>query len=181
MLTIVVPKREFYNESTNEFIEIKETTLKLEHSLISISKWESRHKKCFLDSEKSPEEILDYIRCMTLSYDVDDRVYSCLSEQNISDITDYIEDPMSATQFVKYQEDYGPKPKDKTTSELIYYWMISYNIPVEFEKWHINRLLKLIELCGIKNGNGKKMSRNQILSRNQAINQARRAKYNSKG
>lgn len=184
MLEIIIPKSEMFNENTNEFINIEETKLYLEHSLISISKWEAKWKRTFLDTtkEKNADEILDYIKCMTMNKHIDDVVYKGLTNENVQQILEYIKDPMSATQFVETQSDkYGPRSHDKPTSEFIYYLMITYNIPVEFEKWHLNRLLKLIKVCEIKNGNGKKMSRNQIMSRNQAINEARRKKYNTKG
>lgn len=187
MLEITIPKSEFFDESLNQFVYTKETKLKLEHSLISISKWEAKWKKAFIGSEKNQEEILDYIKCMTVyPLEVDELIYMGLTKDNVEAITSYISDPMSATQFLEFEDEEttkkGPKQNDKVTSELIYYWMIANNIPVEFEKWHINRLLKLIKVCNVKNNAGSnKMSRSQILSRNRALNEARRAKYHSKG
>ena len=154
----------------------------MEHSLVSLSKWESRWHKPFLSSKnktKTQEEILDYIRCMTLTQNVDPNVYYNLSRENCEKIQAYIDDPMTATTFNEIN-----KPKTNSeiiTSELIYYWMIAYNVPVEFEKWHLNRLLTLIKVCSIKNAPPKKMSKREIMNRNAALNASRRKAHNSKG
>jgi len=183
VLRITVPAREFYDESKEEFVEIKEQTLVMEHSLISISKWEARWKKPYLsdDVEKTTEETLDYLRCMTVTpANVDPLVYRSLSNENIDDISRYIKDPMTATTINRFNKRGGRK--EVLTSEVIYYYMIAQNIPVEFEKWHINRLITLIEVCAIKNDpNPKKMSRSAIAKQNRAINNARRARYRTKG
>jgi len=183
VLRITVPAREFYDESTEEFVEIKEQTLVMEHSLISISKWEAKWKKPYLseDVKKTDEEVLDYLRCMTVSpSNVDPLVYRSLSKENIDDIARYIRDSMTATTITKFGPSGGRK--EVLTSELIYYYMIAQNIPVEFEKWHINRLITLIEVCAIKNDpNPKKMSRSAISKQNRALNKARRAKYGTRG
>ena len=180
MLHITVPAREFYDESTEEFIEIKEQTLTMEHSLISISKWEAKWKKPYLSrEEKTREEVLDYLRCMTIGKEPDPSVYRALTKENIQDISDYINDSMTATTF----KDVGPKGnREIITSEIIYYWMIAQNIPTEYEKWHLNRLITLIKVCSIKNNpNQKKMSRSEIARQNHAINAARRKKYGTRG
>lgn len=183
VLRIKVPAQEFYDESINEFIEIPEQTLVMEHSLISISKWEAKWKKPYLSRtvKKTREEAFDYLRCMTVQPSkVNPLVYKALTSENIDDIAAYIENPMTATTIQHYD-----KPsihREALTSEIIYYYMIAQNIPVEFEKWHINRLLTLIEVCAIKNNpKSKKMSRDAIARQNRAINQARRAKYRTKG
>ena len=180
MLRITVPAAEFFDETSEEFVYKKAIELQLEHSLVSISKWESKWNKAFLGKqEKTNAELSDYIRCMTLTQNVDPEVYSRLSESNYADINAYIEAPMTATRF--YEEKQTSKGKDTVTSELIYYWMIACGIPVEFQKWHLNRLLTLIRVCDLKNNPPKKHSRRELLSRHAALNAARRKKYNSKG
>lgn len=182
MLTLIVPPSERFNELTNEFLYTKETKIQLEHSLVSLSKWESRWHKPFLASKnktKSQEEIIDYIRCMTVTQNVDPNVYYNLSKENYDKIQTYIDDPMTATTFNEIQK--GRPSTEVITSELIYYWMIAYNVPVEFEKWHLNRLLTLIKVCSIKNTPPKKMSKREIMNRNAALNASRRKAHNSKG
>lgn len=180
MLQIVVPKNELFDENTETFIPIKETTLKLEHSLLSISKWESRWCKPFLlksDKEKHTQaEMLDYIKCMTLNNNVPNEVYNALTPQNMRTINNYINHPMSATTVNEKKNN----SREIITSEVIYYWMICCQIPFECEKWHINRLLKLIKVCNAKN-NPEKMSRREILSQNRALNRARRKALHTKG
>lgn len=181
MLKIIIPDNELFNEDTNEIIKINGQEISLEHSLISISKWESKYKKPFLENnKKTVDEILDYIKCMTITPNVNSNIFLGLTEDNIKDVIEYIDDPMTATTF----NTIGPEKKSKEfiTSELIYYWMIANNVPVEFERWHINRLLTLIKVCTIKNNpNKKKMSKQQIISQNKAINDARRKALGTKG
>ena len=189
MLEIHVDPPEYFNDSTKEFVKspIKPTTLQLEHSLISISKWESKWHKPFLQNSDhlNRDEILDYIKCMTISPgNVKDEIYFCLSQKNINDIIAYIEDPMTATWFA--EEKNKPKSREIITSELIYYWMVALQIPFECQKWHIKRLLTLIRICNAKNEestskNKNKMSKRDLMSRNAALNAQRRARLNSKG
>lgn len=180
MLRITVPAAEFFDEVREEFVYAKEVTLQLEHSLVSLSKWESKWNKAFLGKqEKTDEEILDYVRCMTLTQNVDPEVYTRLSAQNYAAINAYIEAPMTATYFSEDKQSKGNR--EVVTSELIYYWMISYNIPVEFQKWHLNRLLTLIRVCNIKNSPPKKRSKRDLMRRNAALNAARRNRLGSKG
>lgn len=180
MLEITIPAAECWDESREMFVTTKEQTIRLEHSLVSISKWETKwHKAFYSNKEKTAEEVIDYIRCMTLTKNVDPYIYNCLSEENIQKINSYIEDPMTATKF--YDDKQGGLSRDTITSELIYYWMISLNIPVEFEKWHINRLLTLIKVFNAKNQPDKKMSTKEIIDRNRALNKARREQLKSKG
>lgn len=180
MLQIVIPSSEQYDEEKQEFVYTKEYTLQLEHSLVSISKWESKWCKSFLASkDKSYEETLDYIKCMTLTQNLDSQVFNNLSNDNIEKINKYIEAPMTATFF---SEDKSSKSnREIVTSELIYYWMIALNIPFECQKWHLNRLLTLIRVCNIKNQPPKKRSRKEIMSRNAALNASRRNQLNTKG
>lgn len=183
MLYIEVSGCDFYNEDTNEFLHVKPQKLAMEHSLLSLSKWEANWKKPFLsDDEKTPEEYLDYIRCMTITPNVDPLTYRCLGRKNFQTIKAYIEDPRTATTIYSFDQKKVPKKKKIITSEQIYYWMIANNIPLECEKWHLNRLFMLIRICGIENNpKKKKMGRNAILRQNAELNAARRAKYHSKG
>lgn len=180
MLRITIPATEQWDERKQEFVNTKECTLQLEHSLVSLSKWESKWNKAFLtDKAKTAEELLDYIKCMTLTQNVDPDVYNCLTNDNIRQINDYIEAPMTATHF---SEDKNVKrSREVVTSELIYYWMIALNIPMKCEKWHLNRLLTLIKVCNIKNQPPKKRSKRDLTSHYAALNEARRKKFNSKG
>ena len=181
MLEIFVPACEGYDEKKQEFVLIsKEQTLQLEHSLVSLSKWESKWHKSFLTKdEKTYEETIDYIKCMTLNKNVPPEVYANLTRKNIEQINQYIGDSMTATTF---SDDKNAKPsRERITSELIYYWMVALNIPFECQKWHLNRLLTLIKVCSIKNQPPKKSSRKQIMSRNAALNAARRKQLNSRG
>lgn len=180
MLEITIPSVECWDESRDMFITTKEQTIRLEHSLVSISKWERKwHKAFYSDKEKTAEEVIDYIRCMTITKNVDHDIYNYLSKDNIEQINSYIEDPMTAYKF--YDDKKGKINGDTITSELIYYWMITLNIPVEFEKWHINRLLTLIKVFNVKNQPVKKMNTKELMDRYRALNKARREQLNSKG
>lgn len=180
MLEIIIPATEQWDEKNQEFITSKEQILRLEHSLVSLSKWESKWCKPFLSREnKTMEETIDYIKCMTLTQNVDPNVYNLLTKDNILKINEYISAPMTATTF--HQENRGGGNGELITSELIYYWMVSLNIPFECQKWHLNRLFTLIKVCSIKNQPPKKMSKKDILSRNASLNAARRKQLNSKG
>lgn len=151
MLHITIPAAELWDESKQEFISTKGQTLQLEHSLVSLSKWESKWCKAFLSkNEKTIEETLDYIKCMTLTQNVNPESYNYITNANIVQINQYIESPMSATFFTD-DKTAGKSGKETITAELIYYWMIAYNIPFECQKWHLNRLLTLIRVCEIKN------------------------------
>lgn len=184
MLIITIPPvvKEGFNDATGEFVyEIveKEIPLHLEHSLISLSKWESKFHKPFLSKEEmSLEENIYYVKCMTLDKNVDEKIYDRLSAENFREIANYIENPMTATTFGK--ADSSPS-RDIITSEIIYYWMISQNIPVEFEKWHLERLLTLIRVCSIKNSPPKKIGKRELMERNAALNAKRWAEYHKKG
>ena len=181
MLQITIDGGEFFDERTNQFIQVKPRQITLEHSLLSLSKWEAKWKKPFLtDDEKTSEEYLDYIRCMTVTQNVDPLLYNCLSEDNFKQIKEYIHDPHTATTIHSYEPPHGRKRT--ITSELIYYWMIASNVPTEYEKWHLNRLLTLLRICAIENNpNKKKMTQREILNQNRQLNAARRAKYNTRG
>lgn len=181
MLQIIIPEQELWDEKNQQFLKTKAQTLKIEHSLVSLSKWESKWCKAFLGKEeKTIEEIIDYIKCMTLTQNVNPNVYNLLTDKNIEDINAYIEAPMTAYKW--YSDESGGKiNKEQITAELIYYWMITLNIPFECQKWHLNRLLTLIRVINLKNSPPEKLSRSEIIARNQRLNKQRRAKLNSKG
>jgi len=181
LLRIVVPPREFFNEQTNEFVYLKKpTTLTLEHSLVSISKWEQKWHKSFLSTkEKTNEEAIDYIRCMTLTQNVPLIVYNCLTTDNVNAIKDYINDPATATTI---RESASRGSRKIITSEQIYSWMFALQIPMECQKWHVNRLLMLIKVCEIQQNPKKtKMKMNQMLDERRALNEQRKARLHSKG
>jgi hypothetical protein len=181
MLRITVPKREYWDEKEEKFIYTKEQTLQLEHSLVSLSKWESKWNKAFISkAEKTHEETLDYVRCMTITQNVDPEVYHRLTDENIREINAYIDAPMTAT-YLSEDKNSSKKSNEVITSELIYYWMIAMNIPPEYQKWHLNRLLTLIRVCERKNTPAKKMSKKELASRHAAINARNRQRFNSKG
>ena len=180
MLQITIPATELWDDKKEEFVRVKEQTLQLEHSLVSLSKWESKWHKAFLTKqEKTLEETLDYIKCMTITQNVDPEIYNYLSPTNIEQVNQYIADSMTATVFSEDNSSKGSR--EVVTAELIYYWMIALNIPFECQKWHLNRLLTLVRVCNIKNTPPKKRSKRDIMSQNAALNAARRKQYNTRG
>lgn len=179
MLEITVPAGEYFDETTNEFIETKQTVLQLEHSLISLSKWESKWKKPFIGkTPKTIEESIDYVRCMTIGR-VDPSVYHGITSDMMDQINRYIDDSMTATTFSDRNPQKGAQKK--ITAEIIYYQMTALGIPFECEKWHLNRLLTLIHVCSLKQQPAKKMSKRESAQRNTALNEARRQKARSRG
>lgn len=180
MLQIVLPETEFWDEMNEEFVPVKEQILKFEHSLVSISKWESKWCKPFFSvKKKTVDEMIDYIRCMSVTSVTDDTVFDRLTFNDIQKINDYIEAPMTATTI----HDNRPQKisNEILTSEVIYCDMIMLGIPFECQKWHLNRLLTLIRVCDIKGSPSKKMSKKEIMAQNAAINAARRKKIRSRG
>lgn len=181
MLKITLPEEELFNADTNIIYKVPKIELKLEHSLVSLSKWESKWHKPFLSDkdDKTQEEIIDYIRCMVLGSESVDKLTMQRIASNrsvINDIYKYIQDPMTATTI----NNTARKQKHEIiTSEIIYYDMIALQIPVEFEKWHLNRLLTLIQVCSIKNApdKGSKMSMNQTYAEQARIKAANRARF----
>lgn len=184
MLTITIPEGHLFDEENQIFIDTKETTLQLEHSLISVSKWESKWKKSFLSNpDKSAEEVVDYIRCMTVNQNVDPNVYLVVTGSIMNEVNEYINDTMTATFFSERKGQNGYK-KEIITSEVIYYWMIAQNIPMECQKWHLNRLLTLIKVCSIKNTPPEKRSKqnkSDMLAERAALNAKRKAALHSNG
>lgn len=179
MLQVAIPEKEYYDELNERFVYTKEQILQMEHSLASISKWEAKWHIPFLGKEqKTEEQTIDYFRCMTITEDVDPLVYISLTQDQVSQISAYIDDKMTATWFSNQQNKMN---RDIITSEVIYYWMVALEIPFECEKWHLNRLLTLVQVCNIKNAPAKKMGRKEQFRQNKAINAARKQKANSHG
>lgn len=178
-----VPETEFWDEDRCEFVirpAIKGATIQLEHSLVAISKWESKWHKSFISTrDKTPEEFIDYIRCMTLTKNIQPELFEALTEDNLKAIEKYMTDPMTAT-TVKRKPGKAPSRKI-ITSEQIYSSMIDAEVPFCCEKWHINRLFMLLEVRGASADPGKKMSPKSIMKSNAALNAARRRKMHSKG
>ena len=181
---VTIPDQEIF-VPPDKFVNIKGTTIKIEHSLVAIAKWEAKWHVPFLDpnSEKTNEMMIDYIRCMTITQNVDPNIYNYIPEDVMKEINDYIDNPMTATWF---NDENSPKGRggEVVTSELVYYWMIAQQIPPEYDKWHFNRLMTLIRVCSEKNSQaqgGKKMSKRSILNQNKALNAARRKARGSKG
>lgn len=183
-LILHIDEQDGFDRDRNEFINIKETTLQLEHSLISLKKWEQKYHVPFLDKkrQKTPEEWIYYIQCMTMTQNVDPNVFKYMSNENIKKVTAYIEDPMTATWFNdKNQRTQSNAYKNEViTAEIIYYWMIELNIPIEFEKWHLNQLMTLIRVINIKH-DPKKMGKKEQAMQRSALNAQRRAKAHSRG
>lgn len=182
MLELTIPSTEYYNSKTEEFIDIPGRKIRLEHSLVSLSKWESIWEKPFLGGErKSNEELRDYIRCMSLD-DISDNHLSTLVNSRLKEIEKYIESKMTATWFSEAKVPGQAAPKKETlTAEILYYYMIAQNIPMECQHWHLNRLITLIKVCALRNQPPKKMDRKTSIDHIRSLNQARRAQYNTKG
>lgn len=179
MLKLVVPAMELF-DGKDGFIQTKEQVLSMEHSLVSLSKWEAKWQKPYLSrTPLTREETLDYIRCMTVTQNVDPNVYLALTPSLLAQVRRYIDAPMTATTISKQSSKRGRR--EIITAEVIYYWMISYGIPFECQKWHLNRLLTLINVCGAKNGKPEKMPQSEIMARNRALNEARKRKWNTRG
>lgn len=187
MLKINIQPQERYDEEKNEFYTVKGADLQLEHSLISLSKWEAKWKKPFLDDkiEKTAEEMLDYILCMNMTQNVDPSVITSLTKEQIREINDYINDKKTATWFSEESDRefkrFGGRNGTTITSEVLYYMMVACQIPFECQKWHLSRLITLIRVYQEKNKEPKKMSKSEILARNKRLNDARRKALGTKG
>jgi hypothetical protein len=180
VLTIIVPGEEYYDEKAQEFVTKGDVVLELEHSLVSLSKWESKWEKPFLGTDsKTTEEVLSYIEEMCLSKNPRGDIFHRLSQKNLDDINTYINAKMTATWFSETNS--GPSSTEVVTSELIYYWLTVFSIPFECKTWHLNRLLTLIKICNVKNSKPKKMSRSEMAQRNRELNAKRQAEYGTRG
>jgi hypothetical protein len=180
MLIIKVAGVDSFDDNTQEFITQGGTFLELEHSLASLSKWESIHQKPFLGKEsKTSEEIISYVKCMNLNNDFPEELFHRLSIENVEEISQYIDAKMSATWFS--DQPGAPRTHEVITSELIYYWMTIFSIPFECDRWHLNRLFTLIRVCNTKQAKPKKMSRAEIAQRNRELNAQRKAQLGTTG
>lgn len=180
MLVLQLLAADYYDENKGRFITRKPRKVMLEHSLVSLSRWESKWKESFLSNKKKTrEQSLDYIRFMSTSGVLDDETLSMFGPKEMATINEYIEDKMTATTIKRR----GPAPhsRDIITAEVIYWWMIQYGIPMECEKWHLNRLLTLIEVCSVKSGPQQKMSRQEEMAQRRMLNASRKAHLNTKG
>lgn len=179
MLKIVIPKQEIFDEETSTFSYLEETTLQLEHSLVSISRWESIWHKPFLvnDPPKTQEQWRSYVMCMTMTQNVNPEIYNCLTQSNYKDIQNYVDDSMTATWFADDKNPHrGRNNGEIITSEYLYYMMIDLGVPMECQKWHLNRLMTLLRICAVKSKDGQKMSKQERMQQYSALKAARRAK-----
>ena len=188
MLEITIPEREYAYEDPETgdicFMSTPKTNLTLEHSLISVAKWEAKWKKPFLDDKvpKTHEESIDYVRCMTLNKSVDPLVYDAIDHETMKKITDYIDDSQTATWFSPQEKAQSKFTGKKITAELIYYWMSALNLPFDIcSKWHLSRLMTLIEVCNLENAPKKNMTPAQIAKQNHSLNAARRKAHKTRG
>jgi hypothetical protein len=183
VLQIRIPEQEFWNERTEKFSYKKGCSLKLEHSLISISKWEAIWHVSFFDTKLSEEQLLSYIQCMSLGPEIDLETVLRLTQDNIKEIVDYMKDPMTASSV---KESKGPQQRrrERITSEYIYYLMIRYNIPDRYDQWHINRLIMLIRICSAKEAEAnpqKKTNSRELMREYDSINERNKARFNTRG
>lgn len=180
MLVITIKGDELFNDETQEFSTVGDVVVTLEHSLLSLSKWESKYNKPFLSPDrKSTEEIFGYIKCMVIDQNLDLDVLRRLSQENVDQIQEYIDSSQSATTFGAMPERRGPG--EVITAELIYYWMVAFTIPFETEKWHLNRLFALIRICNVKNQKPKKMAKHEVAQQYRDLNAKRRAELGTTG
>lgn len=184
MLEIDIPDQEYWDEEHQEFINIPGTHLKLEHSLISLQKWESKcHIPFFATADKTYEEVREYIMCMTINEVKDKSVYQYIPDNQLEKIINYIKDPMTATWFNKKDNTskLGTRSREVITAEVIYYWMIELGIPMECQKWHLNQLMTLIKVINVKSTKKPKRNKNEIAQEWAALNAKRRSMYNTRG
>lgn len=179
MYSFTIPKREFWDEENQVFVYTDEYKISIEHSLASVAEWEAKYKKPFLNTERTLSETVDYIRMMSVTTGIPDTAYAYITPDNIRDIEEYMNDSHTATWFAK--EDGTSQNREVITAEIIYYWMIAQQVPMECQHWHLQRLITLIRVCSEKNKPQKKMSRHDLIQRNRALNEARRKKLNSRG
>jgi hypothetical protein len=180
MLKLFVVGNEYFDDATQTFETVGSVEIELEHSLLSLSKWESKFKKPFLSqTSKTTDQVLAYVEAMIMTPDYPLDIIGRLDQKNLDAINAYIESTESATTFGSMPERRGRG--EVITAELIYYWMVAFNIPFECERWHLNRLFALIRICNIKSSKPTKMSRHEVLTRNRELNAKRRAELNTSG
>lgn len=177
-MQITIPATEMWDPVARRFYDVKEQTITLEHSLVSLSKWESKWKKEFIGNKSlTAEQLIDYFRCMTFEKNVDPLAYMCITQEQTQEILRYMDDPMTATWFGKSSDDIGTLTDNRVvTSELIYYWMFASGISKECEKWHLNRLITLIHVTSEENKPKKKRSEAERMAHHRSLLKARRAK-----
>ena len=187
MVEIYIPKSQIIDEETGVvYTAEKDWKLALEHSLISVQKWEAKWHVAFLNKgTRTFEQTIDYLRCMTLTPNVPDEVYYCIPHTELKRVLEYVDDPMTATRIndgFDSGNSYGKKMgKDVITAEVIYNWMISLNIPTEYRKWHLNQLLTLIRVINAKNQPKKKRRMRDVLEEYKSINEANKRRFGTKG
>ncbi len=180
MLRVNIVEEELFDEATSKFTEKVSQSIDFEHSLVSVSKWESKFEKPFLaDTKKTDEEVIEYIKMMVVTPNLSDNVLTLLSNDNLIQINEYIESKQTATTFNELQTARGNS--EIITSELIYYWMVAFKIPFECENWHLSRLFSLVRICGIKSEKPKKVSAHEVAERNRALNEQRKAQLKTSG
>ena len=180
MLKIIIPESEHFDQSTSEFILLPEVKIDMEHSLVSLSKWESEFEKPFLSKDdKTPDETTGYLRAMALSPDIPVEVFRRIPPEVITQINDYIGAKMSATWFTEVPG--APKSREIITAEIIYYWMTALNIPFECEMWNLNRLFTLIKVTNQKNAPPKTMGKGEQLAQQRRLNAERMAANKTAG
>lgn len=173
MFQVIIPESEIYDEEREEFINTRKETFQIEHSLVSLAKWESKWNLPFLGkTPKTKEQIIDYVRCMTITQNVNPEIYDNIPQPILTDISEYICAPMTATWFSERKDTRANS--EAITAEIVYYWMVTHHIPMECQKWHFNRLLTLIRVCNVKNAPPKKMNKKEMLAERRQLNAARR-------
>lgn len=182
MLELSFPSFEGYDDIEECFFTIEGRVIHLEHSLSSLAKWESKWRVPFMQYEgtepKTIEQMVDYVRCMTLDDDVDPRLYSLVDTKMLNYVIEYINEPMTATWF---KETGSRRNRSIVTAEVIYYWMVTLQIPFECQYWHLNRLLTLIRVCNEKNAPSKKMRKSSQLRQQAELNAKRKAQHRTHG
>lgn len=184
MFVLNIKEKVLWNEKDQEFVTISPYTIKIEHSLLSIRKWESKwHKPFMTQTQKTQAEQKDYVRCMTIGYELPEEVYATLDAQEMNEVFTYMNEPMTATWFSENDQKQAKSKmgSETVTYEIVYYWMSKLNIPYDCEKWHINSLMTLIKVSMLKEQPSKKMSKRDVMSQNRALNEQRKAKMKSKG
>lgn len=182
MLTLTILGQEYFDTDKQEFVYPESVVLELEHSLVSLSKWEQIWEKPFLaPGEKTTEEVYSYIKCMCLNDDVTDEQLKFLSAENMTQINEHLDAKMTATTFHEIPGQPNSRGREQVTNELIYYWMVSFKIPFETQYWHLNRLITLIKVLNAKNQPAKKMGRREQMSQQRQLNAQRRAQMGTSG
>ena len=182
MLKLIISGDEFYNEETEEFTFSEPIVLELEHSLVSLSKWESKFERPFLSGGvRTIHDTLSYVEAMILTPNYPEDIVKQFKQEDLDKVNQYIGSNQTATTFGTMPEQTHKSKGETITAELIYYWMVAFSIPFECETWHLNRLFSLVRICNLKNSKPKKMSKSEIAARNRALNEKRRAELGTSG